>query len=94
MGPSAAPWPWMNAEKPEPTPRPLDPPAAGRLGELAIPVLVMIGLRDEAATADAGRHLAAAKGAPLLEFDTAHLINLEEPERFTAALLEFAAGIP
>ena len=81
------------AEKPEPTPQPLDPLAAGRLGELAIPLLVMIGLRDEAATVDAGRFLALTTTAQLLEFDTAHMINLEQPERFTKALGEFAESI-
>jgi pimeloyl-ACP methyl ester carboxylesterase len=67
--------------------------AAGRLGELAIPLLVMIGLRDEAATVDAGRFLALTTNAPLLEFDTAHMINLEQPERFTKVLGDFAESI-
>jgi pimeloyl-ACP methyl ester carboxylesterase len=53
----------------------------------------MIGLRDEAATVDAGRFLALTTNAPLLEFDTAHMINLEQPERFTKALGEFAESI-
>jgi pimeloyl-ACP methyl ester carboxylesterase len=80
------------AEKPEPVARPLQPPAAERLGELKVPVLVMVGLRDDAGTTAAGRHLAATTGAPLLEFDTAHMVNLEEPERFLAALQEFLAA--
>lgn len=81
------------AEKPEPTPRPLDPLAAERLGELQAPLLVMVGLRDEAATTHSGRFLAATTGAPLLEFDTAHMINLEQPAVVTRALLEFAASV-
>ncbi|HEX5631328.1 MAG TPA: alpha/beta fold hydrolase [Acidimicrobiia bacterium] len=79
------------AEKPEPTPRPLQPPAAARLAELQVPVLVMIGLRDDPGTVASGRFLAESTGGPLLEFDTAHMINLEQPERFLAALQEFLA---
>lgn len=81
------------AEKPEPKPRPLQPPAVGRLGEIKVPVLVMIGLRDDNGTQEAGRYLAAQTGAPLHEFDTAHMINLEEPARFGAALGEFLSQV-
>lgn len=81
------------AEKPEPTPRPLQPSAASRLAEVQVPLQVMIGLRDDAGTVAAGRHLAAATGAPLLEFDTAHMINLEEPDSFLAGLREFLARV-
>ncbi len=81
------------AEKPEPTPRPLQPAAALRLGELQVPLLVMVGLFDEAQTTDAGRFLAKTTVAPLLEFDTAHMINLEQPERFGAALGEFLSRV-
>ena len=80
------------ADKAEVTPIPLEPPAAGRLGELTVPLLVVIGLRDEAATVDAGRFLALTTNAPLLEFDTAHMVNLEEPERLTTALVDFVAS--
>lgn len=81
------------AEKQGGIPRPLDPGAVGRLGELAVPLLVMVGRFDEADTIAAGRFLAATTAAPLLEFDTAHMINLEQPEAVTRALLEFAAAI-
>ncbi|HAX82237.1 MAG TPA: alpha/beta hydrolase [Actinobacteria bacterium] len=81
------------AEKQGGIPRPLDPRAVGRLGELAVPLLVMVGRFDEAGTIAAGRFLAETSGAPLLEFDTAHMINLEQPEAVARALLEFAASI-
>lgn len=79
------------AEKPEATARPLRPPASERLAEVSVPVLVMIGLRDDAFTVAAGRHLAAATRALLVEFDTAHMINLEQPERFASVLGGFLA---
>jgi pimeloyl-ACP methyl ester carboxylesterase len=79
------------AEKEEGIAQVLDPPAAARIGELIAPVLVMIGVRDEAGVVEACRHLAAAvAGAQAIDFDTAHMINLEEPERFTATLVAFA----
>ncbi|MEK7251986.1 MAG: alpha/beta hydrolase [Actinomycetota bacterium] len=81
------------AEKEEGIPQTLVPPAVGRLGELAMPVLVAIGLRDEAGVVEACRHLAASvPGAEVVEFDTAHMVNMEEPERFTRMLLDFAAA--
>jgi pimeloyl-ACP methyl ester carboxylesterase len=82
------------AEKEEGQPQPLDPPAEQRLGDLRAPLLVMLGTLDDAGTVDSMRHLAAsAPGARLEEFETAHMINLEEPERFNALLAEqFARG--
>jgi 3-oxoadipate enol-lactonase len=73
----------------------LDPPAAGRLGELAVPVLVIQGLLDESGTIRSGRLL--AEGAPharLIELpDCAHMPNLEKPVWFTETLLAFLAEI-
>jgi pimeloyl-ACP methyl ester carboxylesterase len=72
------------------TPQPLDPPAAGRLGELRAPLLVMLGTLDDPGTVDAMRHLAASvAGARLEEFESAHMVNLEHPERFNRVLREF-----
>ena len=82
------------AEKEEGIPLVLQPPAAGRLGELTVPALVIIGLRDDAATVEAGRHLVSAlPAARVMDFDTAHMVNLEEPDRFTQALFDFAAEV-
>jgi 3-oxoadipate enol-lactonase len=78
------------AEKEEGDPQPLDPPAATRLGDLRAPLLVMLGTLDEPSTSDAMRHLAASvPGARLEEFESAHLVNLEHPERFNRVLREF-----
>ena len=78
------------AEKEEGKPQPLDPPADGRLSDLRAPLLVMLGTLDEPATVESMRHLAAAvPGARIEEFESAHLVNLEHPERFNRVLREF-----
>jgi 3-oxoadipate enol-lactonase len=78
------------AEKVEGKPIVLDPPAVGRLGELEAPLLVLLGTFDEPGTSESMRHLAGSvPGARLEVFDTAHMINLEQPERFNAVLAEF-----
>lgn len=80
------------AEKEEGVPQPLDPPAIGRLADVTCPLLVVIGGLDEAGTVESGRALASlVRGAVLEEFtDAAHMLNLEQPERFTRMLLAFA----
>ena len=78
------------AEKEEGQPQPLDPPAVGRLGDLRAPLLVMLGTLDDPGTVESMRHLAAVvPGARLEEFESAHMVNLEHPERFTRVLREF-----
>ena len=79
------------ALKEEGTPQPLDPPAVGRLGELRAPLLVMLGTLDEPGTSESMRHLAdAVPGARLEVFEgSAHMLNLEQPERFNRALRGF-----
>lgn len=72
-------------------PKVLDPPAAGRLDEIQVPTLVIIGAldtRDSVAVADA---LAAGiAGAQKVVFENAaHVPSLEDPARFNAVLLEF-----
>ena len=83
------------AEKPEGKPQPANPPAAERLGEVSVPVLVMVGDADEAGTVVGGRHLAASvDGAQLVELqNVAHMIHLEERERFNRLVLEFLESV-
>lgn len=82
------------AEKEMGTPQPLDPPAAGRLAELRVPLLVMLGTLDDPGTTESMRHLAAAvPDAQLEEFPTAHMLNLEEPARFNSVLRAFLDGV-
>ena len=86
------------AEKEEGTPQPLDPPANSRLGQLGAPLLVMYGTLDEAGTQSHMRYLAeSVPGARLEVFEgAAHLLNLEQPERFNEVVREFldANGAP
>jgi 3-oxoadipate enol-lactonase len=79
------------AEKVEGMPQVLDPPAAGRLGELKVPLLVILGTLDEPGTSGSMRHLAESVPHARLEVfeDVAHMLNLERPERFNALLREF-----
>jgi pimeloyl-ACP methyl ester carboxylesterase len=77
-------------EKPYGDPVQLDPPAAGRLGELRVPILAIVGAYDMPGPAAQAALLEA--GAPdvrRLDVDTAHLPSLERPEWFTEALLAF-----
>ena len=55
-----------------------------RLDEVRVPTLVLTGDVDEPGGLAAGRHLAASvAGARLVELEgVAHMIHLEEPERF------------
>jgi 3-oxoadipate enol-lactonase len=72
-------------------PVPLDPPAAGRLGDIRVPTLVMVGTLDEKAVILMADSLAAGvRGSQKVVFDNAaHMIPLEFPKRFTELLLSF-----
>lgn len=76
---------------------PLEPAAAGRLGEIACPTLVVSGALDRPGAAAAaqllGAGIAGARGIVLP--GVGHLPSLEDPEALNAALLPFlleAAG--
>jgi pimeloyl-ACP methyl ester carboxylesterase len=81
------------AEKEEGIPQRLDPPADERLDQLTMPLLVVIGALDEAYTNASGRILAdAVAGSRFEVFEgAAHMLNLEQPERFTRLVLDFLA---
>ena len=85
----------MKAEKPWGKPQRLDPPATDRLGGLDVPTLVLIGQADEPGSVLAERHLASSVArAQVVEFPgVAHMIHLEQPERFNELVLEFLAGV-
>lgn len=82
------------AEKEPGEPQPLRPPAVGRLAELQAPLLVIVGTLDEPEAVDTCRYLAAhVPGARLEVFEgAAHMLNLEQPERFTRLIREFFAS--
>lgn len=73
---------------------PIEPPAAyDRVGAIGVPVLVIWGDRDFPDVIGNCRHLAATiPGARALVIPgTAHLPNLEQPDAFNRAVLEFCA---
>ncbi len=71
----------------------LDPLAMERLGEVRSPTLVIVGLEDAEVVIEGCRATEEGiDGARLAVLDgTAHLPNLEVPEIFNAALVEFFA---
>lgn len=72
-------------------PQRLDPPAAGRLGDLRLPVLAIVGELDPAETAYSAEVLASrAPDVRVLRYpDAAHVPSMEHPERFTRDLQAF-----
>ncbi len=67
-----------------------------RLGELQVPVLIVVGSRDADFVANAPRLVAAMPPALVSVVtieDAGHAANLEQPEAFHAALLAFAESI-
>ena len=70
---------------------PLDPPAVQRLGEIQVPVLIIAGALDHPETVRAADVMATAiPGArKVILPGCAHLPNMERPEEFNRAVLEF-----
>jgi len=74
----------------------LDPPAVGRLPEIQAPTLLILGDRD-VPDIYAIAKLLQEKLAGIRRLDVkgaGHMVNLEKPEEFNKALLEFLAGLP
>ncbi len=75
--------------------QPLDPPAAGRLGELRIPTLVVAGALDHpeirrAADLIAAKIIGAEK---VIIPGSAHVPNMEKPVEFNRAVVSFLGGV-
>ncbi|MGH2538708.1 MAG: alpha/beta fold hydrolase [Candidatus Promineifilaceae bacterium] len=70
-------------------------PAAGRLGELEIPVLIVVGAEDEPYTPAAADYmLEHVKDARKVVFeDAAHLVNMDQPAAFRRAVSAFLAEV-
>ena len=70
-------------------------PAAGRLGDVRAPTLVMLGDHDAPISQSSGEALAA--GIPgarrVMMAGTAHLPNMEQPELFNKIVLDFLMDI-
>lgn len=73
---------------------PITPPAVGRLGEIRVPTLLVTGALDHAENLRAAKLMQAGiSGAKTMSIpDTAHVPNMEAPERFTRAVLAFLAN--
>ncbi len=62
------------------------------LGKIAAPTLVIAGRYDPATNLEAGQYVCDhIKGANMAILDTAHIANVEQPELYTAKVLEFLA---
>jgi 3-oxoadipate enol-lactonase len=75
----------------EGTPRPLEPPAHRRLGEVRAPTLVIVGDHDQPATV-AGADLLArgiAGAGKVVVPGVAHMVNMERPAHFNRLVLDF-----
>jgi 3-oxoadipate enol-lactonase len=73
------------------TAQPLNPPAANRLGEIHVPTLVLVGEYDEIVTLAMADNLEKEiPGARKMVFPgTAHMLPMEQPERFNEVVLNF-----
>lgn len=73
-----------------------EPPAYGRVHELRVPTLLLVGARDVPDIQAIAAHLALQiPGARRIDFPGAgHFLNLERPAEFERALLEFLGGLP
>jgi len=76
---------------PELLPGEITPPAGARLGELCVPLLVLVGAFDDPDIRRIADTLSAeVPGARKVVIeDGSHLVNLERPERVNQLLLEF-----
>jgi pimeloyl-ACP methyl ester carboxylesterase len=75
--------------------RALEPPAGERLGEIAVPTLVLIGDQDVSAIQAIAEKLATTiPGArKVVLTNTAHVPNMEQPEVFNRLVLEFLGSL-
>lgn len=76
-------------------PQRLDPPAVGRLSEIHVPTLVIIGDQDLSATRQTADKLASdIPGArKVVIHDTAHVPNMEKSDEFNRLVLDFLSAL-
>ena len=76
-------------------PIPLDPPANERLGDIAIPVLAVVGAEDTTDTLAAAERLeAAVAGARRVVLpDVAHMVGMEAPEQLAGRIVDLVRPI-
>jgi pimeloyl-ACP methyl ester carboxylesterase len=75
---------------------PLDPPAARRLKELQIPVLIVAGALDHPEILRAASYMEAEikDASRVILPDSAHVPTMEKPVEFNQALEKFLSGLP
>jgi 3-oxoadipate enol-lactonase len=73
-----------------------DPPAIGRLEEIELPTLVVIGQMDSSGTRTAAEEMARrVRGARIERLpNVAHIIGMEAPDRLAALIVEHLAPLP
>lgn len=75
---------------------PLDPPAAGRLGEIKVPVLPIVGSLDHSEMSRASDVMAAEipnAHAKVVIADAGHVASIEKPAEFNRIVLNFLNGL-
>lgn len=79
----------LDAEQPQE----FEPPALGRLGEITVPTLVILGDQDDPSIFEIGETLHTGIGGSekVVIAGAAHMVNMEEPEAFNQAALDFLA---
>lgn len=75
-------------------PQELEPPALGRLGEITVPTLIILGDKDDASILEIGETLRAGIGGAekVVIAGAAHMVNMEKPEAFNRVVLDFLAA--
>jgi pimeloyl-ACP methyl ester carboxylesterase len=81
--------------QPEGKPVVLEPPAAGRLSEIKVPTLIMVGDLDTSATQAMAHDMEhGIAGAKRVVFQgVAHMVNMERPEEFNRTVLDFLSSL-
>jgi 3-oxoadipate enol-lactonase len=81
--------------EPEPEVLRLHPPATGRLGEIAVPTLILVGDLDYPqrveVAATMSREIVGARLGVIC--GTAHVPNMEAPDEFNRLVLDFLGGV-
>jgi pimeloyl-ACP methyl ester carboxylesterase len=75
--------------------QPLDPPAFGRLGEIDVPVLAVVGsidMPDVLRIVDLIAEQVPDASKAVIP-DVAHMVNMEKPEEFNELVLEFLGAL-
>lgn len=73
----------------------LEPPAAGRLAEINVPTLVLIGDLDTAGAIASSNYLAAniPNARKVVLYGLTHVPNLERPQEYNRLVLDFLDGV-